>query len=153
MQAQKGRAGIIKSPLKEIFQNTIEYYLQKTQNVHKQPTPGIRRNLQQICHYKIPIQRRAKVSVSHSQIGAHLGHIPTIEIALLNPKGLGSWSTNISLPINFPSLFLLSPHNWRTSSLSFGKVSLTVPMYDSRYFPRPPRIPLNYEATTWCNYW
>ena len=51
MQAQKGRAGVLRDvfrnlpttslriPLKEIFQKLIEYYLQKTQNVHNTPTP------------------------------------------------------------------------------------------------------------------
>ena len=40
MQAQRGRAGITRIPLQEIFPKTIEYYLQKTQikNVHNNPT-------------------------------------------------------------------------------------------------------------------
>jgi hypothetical protein len=57
MQAQKGRAGIsrvlpsstleqrtLEVPLKEIFIKTIEYYLQKTQNVHNNNPPKLEKS-------------------------------------------------------------------------------------------------------------
>ena len=68
----------LEETLKEIFQKSIEYYLQKTQNVHK-PHPG---NLRHYYNHKSLVtkrvskkqQRRASESVSHNYLGAILDY-------------------------------------------------------------------------------